>query len=255
MKRQTLILVAIGVVLFLAGGAIAFSTVVNGSKNHSGSQTIAPVNTPVVVATANIPVGTTGQTMVAQGLVAIQTVPTKNYVSSDLTTLEALTNTVLTTAVTKGHAIEATEVLPSTSSIGLPKGLDGITISTSGVAGLAGYLQPGSRVDVYANITKVSQAGPSTQNIPVPCTELVMSNIEVVDVSTVVPSYSSNPSVVGGRSVPPTLTLLLAVNPSQARVLTFESQNETLAVAQTQKNAGAVGVGTCIGTAQTAVAP
>jgi Flp pilus assembly protein CpaB len=254
-KRQTLILVAIGVILFLAGGGIAFSTVVNGSKNHSGSVTTAAINTPVVVAKGNIPAGTTGQTMVAQGLVAIQTIPEKQYQTSDITTLQGLTDTVLTSKVAKGQAISSTALSASTSSISLPKGEDGVTITMTGVNGLAGYLQPGSEVDVYANITKLSAGSGSSLTIALPCTELVMSKIEVLDVSNVVPTLSSNPAVAGGRSIPSSVTLLLAANPTQARLLTFMAQNETLSVTQTQNGVSAVPVGACIGTGQTTVAP
>ena len=255
MKRQTLILVAIGVVLFLAGGTIAFASVVNGSKNKTGGVTISAVNTPVVVAKSNIPAGTTGQTMVAKGMVGIETISTKQYVSSDLTSLQALTDTTLTTSVKVGHAIESIQLTPSTSTISLPKGDDGVTVTLTGVAGLAGYLQPGSDVDVYANITKLSQGAVSTTAIPLPCTELLMSNIEVLDVSNIVPALATDPTLAGGRAVPGTMTLLLAANPNQSRLLTFMSENETLAVTQTQKGAGSVAVGTCIGTGQTTVAP
>jgi Flp pilus assembly protein CpaB len=256
-KRQTLILVAIGVVLFLAGGTIAFASVVNGTKNKTGGTTITAVNTPVVVAKANIPAGTTGQTMVAKGLVGIETISTKQYVSSDLTTLQALTDTVLTTSVKLGHAIESIQLTPSTSSISIPKGDDGMTITLSGSTGLAGYLQPGSDVDVYANVTHLSSGSgqSSDSSVAVPCTELLMSNIDVLDVSSTEPALATNPSMAGGRTVPGSETLLLAVNPSQARILTFMNANESLSVTQTQKSAGTVAVGACIGTGQTTVAP
>jgi Flp pilus assembly protein CpaB len=253
-KRQTLILVLIGVVLFVAGGGIAFATVVAGS-NHTTGATEAPVNTPVVVAKSAIPVGTTGQTMVAQGLVAIQLIPQKEYVASDLTSLVGLTDEVLTSAVHKGSAVEATELTPSTTSISLPKGDDGVAISMAGVAGLAGYLQPGSDVDVYANINKLSQGTqPLSSAIAIPCTELLMTDIQVLDTSSVVPALGRSSSSAG-RTVPSTITVLLAVNPNQARVLQFMSQNETISVAQTQKGTQSVAVGACIGTGQTAIAP
>ncbi len=257
MKRQTLILVVIAVVLFVAGGAIAFGTVVTGAKHQSGGNSSAPVNTPVLVATSNIPIGTTGQAMVSQGLVSIQLISQKNYSANDLTSLQGLTDEVLTTSVHKGDAIQSTQVIPSTSAISLPQGMNGVTVTMGGVEGLAGYLQPGSRVDVYANITKLSVGtGASTAqaNVTLPCTELAMSNIEVLDVSSTVPALSSHPSSVG-RTVPGSLTLLLAVNPGQARAITFLTQNETLSVVQTQKGTLPPIVGQCIGTAQTTSAP
>jgi Flp pilus assembly protein CpaB len=239
-KRQTLILVVIGVVLFVAGGAIAFVSVVSGTKNTPSTAT--PVNTPVVVANADLPAGTTGQDMVAKGQVAIQLIPQKSYRATDLPTLSGLTDEVLSSPVKK---------------ISVPAGLDGITVTVGSAAGLAGYLQPGSNVDVYANITKLSSGSSGTTaqaDIPLPCTELAMPNIEVLDVSSVAPALTPHLSTTA-RTVPGSLTLLLAVTPTEAQQLTFLSQNETLSVVQTQKGAGTVQFGACIGTAQTTAAP
>jgi Flp pilus assembly protein CpaB len=77
--------------------------------------------------------------------------------------------------VTKGHAISSTALSASTSSISLPTGMDGVTISLGGTAGLAGYLQPGSRVDVYANITKVSTASTAAAGATLPLERWVQS--------------------------------------------------------------------------------
>ena len=255
MKRQTLILVMIGVLLFVAGSAIAYASVEGASKKAgSGTTTVAPVTTSAVVAKSNIPAGTTGQTMISSGLVAIELIPTKAYSPTDLGSLTGLTNEVLSAPVTKGHAINSTELTASTSSISLPTGMDAVTITVSGTDGLAGYLQPGSRVDVYANITKVSTGSAASSTLPVPCTQLAMANIEALDVESTEPTYSSHPTSAG-RTIPPSETLLLAVSPDQARTLEFLSQNESVSVVQTQKDTSPPPVGQCIGTDQTTSAP
>jgi Flp pilus assembly protein CpaB len=249
-KKQTLILVVIGLVLFVAGGGIAFATVVAGS-NHSPSA--ATFGTPVAVATTNIAAGTTGEAMVAQGLVSLQSLPSGKYLSTDIPNLQGLTDEVLTAPVTKGSAIQTTQLTASSSAISLPKGKDGATITVTGVAGLAGYLEPGTDVDVYANITKLSQGTgsiPVSGNITLPCTELIMTGVEALNVSNVTPGLSANASSAS-RTVPSSITILLAVTPSQARLLTFMSENETLSVVQTQRGAPSVPLGACIGTGQT----
>jgi len=169
-----------------------------------------------------------------------------------------LNDEVLKQAVTKGQAINSTELTASTSSISLPTGLNAVTVTLTGTDALAGYLQPGSRVDVYANIKSLSTA-PSApagagSTLPVPCTELAMADIQVLDVQSTVPSFTSKPSSAG-RAVPATETLLLAVSPSNARTLEFLSQNETVSVVQTQRDASPPPVGQCIGTDQTTSAP
>ena len=253
MKRQTVILVIIGVILFIAGSAIAYASVEGASKNGGNGSSVAPSTTTAVVAKSNIPAGTTGQAMVSEGLVAIELVPAKSYSPTDLSSLTGLNDEVLTAPVAQGHPITSTVLTASTSSISLPQGNDAVTISLTGVQALAGYLQPGSRVDVYANITKTTGTGPSA-TLPLPCTELAMGNIEVMDVQSTSPSFSSHPSSTG-RTIPPAETLLLAVTPNQARTIEFLSQNESLSVVQTQNDLAAPPVNACIGTNQTTAAP
>ena len=72
---------------------------------------------------------------------------------------------MLTSAITKSHAITSTELMASTSSISVPTGLDAMTVTIAGAQALAGYLQPGSHVDVYANITKVSSNSHFVQRV------------------------------------------------------------------------------------------
>ena len=255
MKRQTLILVVIGVVLFVAGGAIAFVSVVNTNKNNKTPTTVSSVDTPVLVATATIQAGTTGAQMQSQGLVVLKSIPVKNYVATDLNSTASLNDVALTTSVAQGQAIALTNLTPSTSAFTLQPGYQGATITVPGVNGLAGYLQPGSRVDVYANVTKLSSV-PASQatTIPVPCTELIMTNIEVLDVSVTSPALNAKNSAAG-RTVPATETLALAVTPAESQTLGFFTANESLSVVQTQKDTLPPTIGVCNGTGQYTVAP
>jgi Flp pilus assembly protein CpaB len=260
-KKQTLILVLIGVILFVAGSAIAYASVQGAKKNTTSPTTHAPVNVSAVVAKANIPAGTTGQAMEAQGLVGLELVSAKAYSPSDLTSLQGLSDEVLTAPVQKGNAIATTELTVSTQAISIPQGLDAMTVAISGAENLAGYLQPGGHVDVYANITKLSAGGTGTgvsASIPIPCTELAMTNIEVMDVSSTSPSLAATKGTAGastGRAVPGAETLLLALTPGQARSLEFLTQNEAISVVQPDQEVNPPTVGACIGTDQTTSAP
>jgi Flp pilus assembly protein CpaB len=253
-KRQTLILVVIGVILFIAGSTIAFASVKGASKKTGSNVNVAPVTTSVVVANANIPAGTTGQSLISNNLVAIEPISTKAYTSADLGSLQGLSSEVLTAAVKKGQALSATELTASASAISVPSGMDATTVTLTGTNSLAGYLQPGARVDVYANITKASTNSGLTSTLPLPCTELAMANIQVLDVQSTVPSFAGHKSPAG-RTIPTTETLLLAMDPGQARSVQFLAQNESLSVVQTQKDANPPPLQQCIGTDQTAAAP
>ena len=130
--------------------------------------------------------------------------------------------------------------------------MDAVTVSMTGTNALAGYLQPGSRVDVYANITKVSTG--SNPGLPVPCTELAMSNIQVLDVSSTAAPYAGH-RTASGRTVPASETVLLAVTGQQAQTVEFLQQNETLSVVQPQQGATPPPLMQCVGTDQTTGAP
>ncbi len=265
MKKQTLMLVLIGVILFIAGSAIAYASVQGAKKNaSSSSSTGTPVNITAVVAKSNIPAGTTGQQMISQNLVALEPISSKSYLATDLTSLQGLSYEVLSTPVQKGHAISSTELTASTAAISIPQNQDAMSVSVSGAGDLAGYLQPGAHVDIYANITHPSSGGPpvaANANIPIPCTELAMSSIEVLDVSQTSPDLANTKGATpgaantSGRSVPSSETLLLALTPAQARTLSFLSQNEQISVVQPQQGAVPPPVGECIGTGQTTTAP
>jgi Flp pilus assembly protein CpaB len=207
-----------------------------------------------VVAKKNIPAGTTGQAMLSNNWVALQLVPTKSFVSTDLTSLQSLSDEVLSAPVKQGQALSATQLNASTSAISVPVGLDAMTINLPGTSALAGYLQPGARVDVYANITKVSVNSAASATLPVPCTELSMADIQVIDVSSTSPSLSGTKGS-GGRTLPSSETVLVAVSSAQARTLSFLSENETISLVQTQTDTSPPPVGQCIGTDQTTGAP
>jgi Flp pilus assembly protein CpaB len=254
-KKQTLILVVIGAILFVAGSVIAYASVRGASKGaNNGANTVPSSTTSAVVAKKDIPAGTTGQAMVSNGMIALQLVPTKSFLATDLTSLQALNDEVLTTAVTKGQALNSTELNASTSAISVPVGLDAMTLNLPGTSALAGYLQPGARVDVYANITKVSNNSAASATLPVPCTELSMADVQVIDVSSTSPSLSGTKGS-GGRTLPSSETVLVAVTSAQARMLSFLSQNETVSLVQTQTDTNPPPVGQCIGTDQTTSAP
>jgi Flp pilus assembly protein CpaB len=183
--------------------------------------------------------------------------------------VQTLADEVLTAPVQKGQAVSTTELTASTAAISVPQGLDAMTVAISGAENLAGYLQPGSKVDIYANITKVSvggsNAGGVSASLPIPCTELAMTNIDVMDVSSTSPSLAatgsagtsgaSSSTASPGRTVPGSETLLLALTAGQARSLQFLSQDESISVVQPDQEVNPPTVGQCIGTDQTTAAP
>ena len=106
--------------------------------------------------------------MISSGLVSpSSSIPTKSYSPTDLTSLQGLTNEVLTAAGPEGarsqHHRAHGQHVGDLDAAG-PGRRDGH--ASAALSNLAGYLQPGSHVDVYANITKISAGGAAGGRLP-----------------------------------------------------------------------------------------
>lgn len=95
-------------------------------------------------------------------------------------------------------------------SVRVPKGHEAVAIQLQAVPGLAGYAQPGSRVNVYATV----KGGPANKRLEPPYAKLVLTNVEVLDVTT------------SDLAVDP--TFLLALEPADAERVIFFSKFEGL---------------------------
>lgn len=96
--------------------------------------------------------------------------------------------------------------------IDVPEYMRGVAVQVDFVAGIGGYAAPGDLVDVYA-----------TTDVPEPGTDLVLSNVLVLDVSAqVAPTIGAEAD--GPRASTGALTYLLAVNPLDVDDLVFNTR-------------------------------
>lgn len=222
------------VVVSLHGGKANGATAARISGSGSSSAT-------VVVTTGAVSAGTTGESLIESKSVALQTVPVAQAKATAVTSLSSLEQQSLVHSLPAGTQLQAADLSPDAGPIDPPKGDESIAVTlSSAAAGLAGYLQPGSDVDVYGNVVKTTIGAH-----PVPCITLVASKIEVLDVSNVVPAYRTNPTS-GGRSLPSNITVLLAVTPAQAPAIVYYASNEQIYLAASNQST-AVPSSTCSG--------
>ena len=139
----------------------------------------------------------------------------------------------LGTAVRQGQTV-------NTSELAIPPGDQAVAVTpATGTAGLAGYLGPGDVVDVYATY-KV--AGAPAQSLP--CSTLVAAGVPVLDVSVQTPEYKGHAGTA--RSVPGSVTVLLAATAAQSPSLVFAAQNEQIYLTEVPGGAAAP-VSSCVG--------
>jgi len=173
----------------------------------------------------------------------LRAVPATEYSAADLTSLSALDQETLNRPVVTGQPITATDLSVDAGVLAPPKGDESMALTLgNGASGLAGYLQPGQKVDVYANVTHAASA--TGKALVTPCVTLVQTKVQVLDVSSAVPAYVSDPTA-GGRSVPGSMTVLLAVTPQEAMKLIYYTSNEQLYLTQSDRSRTAVD-GSCL---------
>ncbi|MGH9301316.1 MAG: Flp pilus assembly protein CpaB [Acidimicrobiales bacterium] len=251
MKQRANVLIAIGVAVFLVGGALVLGALHSSNGTTTASKSVINTGAPVLVATQNLPAGASGTAIVNHHFVSLKVIPAGQRHTDDLTSLAALGNQTLAANVASGHVIQASDLkAAAATSLSVPAGDQSVAVTLpTGQAGVAGYINPGDQVNVYANITKPSVGGTGNTNLPIPCTQLIASNVPVLDVSNHIPDYSSAPSPAG-RAVPANLTFLLAVNPGQAQAIVFMASNESLYLAKSASGQAPAPSGHCTGTTQ-----
>lgn len=229
MSKRSTLLIIIGVAVFVVGAGLVFVSLHgHSSKSPTNAEFTSANGLPaqVVVATSAIPAGATGESLIQSKQVALETVATRDYSSDDLTSLSSLADDSVVHPVAAGTPIQSSDLEPATGAIPAPNGDETMALTINGANDLAGYLQPGDKVDIYANVTKTT-TGTGITDLPTPCVTLVAPHVEVLDVSDVVAAYrGSEPA--NGRVAPASETILVAISPSQAGTLVFYTSFEQL---------------------------
>jgi len=99
------------------------------------------------------------------------------------------------------------------ASVVIPDGMQGVSVQTPFVQGLAGYARPGDEVDVYANVEK----GPVRPGFGPPYTKLIQQHVRVLAVTAPPPEAGTGNA-----------TYLLALPPDAAEQVIFFAKFESV---------------------------
>ncbi|MGN6695630.1 MAG: Flp pilus assembly protein CpaB [Aquihabitans sp.] len=225
-KRANVLLTA-GAALLIVGIAVAAS-VGRSEDKEAAEQTV-----PVVVARADITAGAAGDDLVSAGKVSVKQVPESEAPADAVSNTSTLAGVVFTRAVAKGDEVTTAAIGPSTlraASITIPKGKQAVAITVDTTAGGGGYVGAGDHVDLFTVIAPNAPGAPTS-----PMTKLLLSNIEVLDVSNEIaprraPTTTTAATATGEETTPTApvarstegqITLLLALTPKQAEQAIF----------------------------------
>ena len=227
MRQRSNLIILFGIAFFLVGGVIVFLVLndeddggVGGSSSASGEAQIS-----VLVAKEDIAPNTLGSDVIAEGLLEIKTVNVAGQPVGALTSPSQLENKIFAAGVEKGSAIvQAQLATRSLSNVQVPEGFDGVAVTIDYTNGGAGYVAPGDTVNVYGVFGPDADGGVSAvEGQIVPRSELVLTNVVVLDVSaqqgTSVqqpPPAEGQDATLGRQPLNTPLTYLLALKPADA---------------------------------------
>jgi len=213
MKRGVRTLLVLLIALATAGAASYF--VYRVIQNVPVREVEAPTD-PVVVAAKPLPAGAS----VGSGDVRLAAWPKKLPIAGTFATTNAVVGLGLRAAVVENEPITSAKVASRESGAGLaltiPPGMRAVSVRVNEVIGVAGFVIPGSHVDVLVTVNLKGEA----------TTRLVVGNLPVLAAGT----RYDQPEAKDTKPIPTTVVTLL-VTPEDAVRVTLAASAGTILLA------------------------
>ena len=200
---------AVLLIAIVAGGGLAYATYNFVNSNRAVQATAAPTQ-PVVVAAADLQLGAE---LKKEDLSVLQ-FPQGTAPEGSFANPAELYGRGLIVPVVKNEVVLGAKLASKEAGAGLPpiipEGMRAVSVRVNEVVGVAGYVLPGTRVDVIATANPTTQASDATSKV-------VLANVQVLTAGTRI-----EPDQDKGKAMPVTVVTLL-VNPEQAERLALAS--------------------------------
>ena len=207
---------AVLAIAILAGGGLAY-----GTYNLMQNQPVKTVTTPtqaVVVAAADLSLGAELRKEDLQVL----SFPAGQAPEGTFAKPQDILGRGLIVSVVKNEPILDAKLAPKEAGAGLPpvipEGMRAVSVRVNEVVGVAGYVLPGTRVDVVATASPNNQPGDMTAKV-------VLANVQVLTAGTRMEQDQE-----GGKPMQVTVVTLL-VTPEQAERLALASNEGKIQLA------------------------
>jgi pilus assembly protein CpaB len=213
MRNKALLMVLAGAVIFGLIAAVSVSRFLSGARGNSEGTT-------VVIARMEIPLGA----MILREQLTTAQMPGDAVPEGAFPDLAKALGRVTSTRIAAREPVTENRLAPEGSAAGLsaliPEGYRAITVKVDDEAGIAGFLMPGTLVDVLAVINPPNES--SGQN---PISKIVLQNIKVLA------SGQNLDQPKDGREPVSIKTATLLVTPEQAEKLVLSSFDGRLRLA------------------------
>ena len=194
----------------LAGGGLAYGTY--NAINTQPVKSVAMATDPVVIAAVDLPLGTE----LKKDDLSVVNFPKGQTPEGAFARKEDIIGRGLIVSTVKNEPILAAKLASKEAGSGLPPvitpGMRAVSVRVNEVIGVAGYVLPGSRVDVLATASPTSQPQDATSKV-------ILSNVQVLTAGTRLEQDAEK-----GKPMQVTVVTLLV----------YPEQSEALALASTE---------------------
>lgn len=210
---RTLLVLAVAVVAALVASYFAYVGMQRMALNAA-----SPKTTPVVVATREIPLGA----LITRDDVRVMAWPAESPIAGAISTLDEAVDRGAIMAIAINEPLTTAKVAQAGVGSGLPPtitpGMRALSLRVNEVVGVAGFVVPGSRVDVLVTIEPPDTGSGRQRNR---MTRVVVSNVQVLTAGT---RIDQDKATKEGKPIPATVVTVL-VTPGDAERLAL-AQNE-----------------------------
>jgi pilus assembly protein CpaB len=200
---------AVLVIAIAAGGSLAYGTY-NFMQSQPSTHAVNAPTQPVVVAAADLSLGTA----IKKEDLQVMQFPQGGAPEGSFSQTTELIGRGLIVPVVKNEPILTAKLASKEAGAGLPpvipEGMRAVSVRVNEVIGVAGYVLPGTRVDVVATASPTDKKQDTTSKV-------VLSNVQVLTAGTRIEQDQEE-----GKPMQVTVVTLL-VNPEQAERLALAS--------------------------------
>ena len=232
MRRRSNLMVLLGIAFFVVGVAVVYLV----ARDDDGGGGSVGQDVRVVVASRAIAAGSLADELIQQGALRETELPIGQRLPDAAGSLVQLQGGRFVTGFAKDQQITLPGVQSLTASIEVPKGYEAIAVQIDFVAGAAGYVRAGDRINLYS----VLKSG--GVNLRVPRAELLLTNVEVLDVNIDIPARrataSADPTQPAAQRAGDTpITYLLALRTDDVEKVIFSTEFQGLYASLVNKDA------------------
>jgi len=199
-----------------AGSVFAFATYNYVSK--AAGRTTAMPTTPVVVAAVNLDIGAE----LSENDVKVVDWPTASVPEGALGTIDEVAGRGVIAPIVENEPILPIKLASKDAGAGLPPaippGFRAVSVRVNEVIGVAGYVLPGTHVDVVATVSPTSQQSDMTSKV-------IMTNVQVLAAGTKIDRETDKDKPM------PVSVVTLLVDPDQSERLTLAASEGKIQLA------------------------